>query len=123
MVFASKHPGALTAHFLAAIYTRLTKGRLTESKQLRDVSLTAWASSMTGLSEMRDLREVKNLATAMEYINAGELSMAMDVLTQRIAAIQAAKEKGGTWEAATKLELVPSAGTVLAPRGMRALGK
>ena len=78
---------------------------------------------MSGLSELRDVREVKNLAAAMEYINAGEVAMAMDVLTQRIASIQAAKDKGGSWEAASKLELVPAAGAVLAPRGMRSLGK
>eukprot|EP00435_Cladocopium_sp_Y103_P028744 s806_g7.t1 len=35
VAFASKHPGALTAHFLAGVFARLSKGTLNRSSQLR----------------------------------------------------------------------------------------
>eukprot|EP00434_Breviolum_minutum_P045769 symbB.v1.2.041102.t1/scaffold7825.1/size10313/1 len=58
MAYATKHPGALTAHFLASIYARLLKGRVERSSQLREASVVAWAAQHSGLSEVRDVREV-----------------------------------------------------------------
>ena len=78
---------------------------------------------MTGLTEVRDLREVQTIATAMDMINRRELSQAMDVLAQRVVSIQRAKQKGGTWEAAELLELMPGSGASMAPGGLLTLGK
>ena len=46
----------------------------------------------------------------MDCINGADLRAAMDVLSQRILAIQRAKTKGGTWEKAETIELVSGAG-------------
>ena len=62
------------------------------------------------------------LALAMDSINRREIARAMDVLTQRILAVQAAKgKKGGNWEKAEALELIPSSSSALLPGGMAAL--
>jgi len=123
VAFAMTHPGALSAHFLAAVYQRMTKGLLTESRQLRDVSCSTWASAHSGLQEMRDLREVQTLCLILDHINRNELERAMDALAQRIMAVQQAKKKDGKsqWEKAELIELLPPAGTSMVPAGMRAL--
>ena len=106
VAFASKHPGALTAHFLAGVYARLSKGTLSRSSQLREASVAAWAHQFTGLTEIRDLKEVLTLAEILDSVNRREIERAMDILCQRILAIQAAKMKGGSWEKAEAIELV-----------------
>jgi len=120
LAYATKHPGALSAHFLASIYARLSKGRMTKSSQLREANVVQWASQHSGLTEIRDVREVLTLAEAMDCINRREISRAMDVLAQRILAIQQAKRKGGSWEKAECIELIPS-GNALASSSMLAL--
>ncbi|CAK8990988.1 unnamed protein product, partial [Durusdinium trenchii] len=100
LAFASKHPGALTAHFLAGVYSRLSKGSLTRTGQLRDVSVTSWAHQFSGLTEVRDLKEVVTLAEILDSVNRKEISRALDIICQRIIAIQSAKQKGGSWEKA-----------------------
>eukprot|EP00972_Heterocapsa_arctica_P081069 11945764-Heterocapsa_arctica.AAC.1 len=49
----------------------------------------------------------------MDSINQNQLEIAMDILSQRVVAIQRAKAKGGTWEKAEAIELVigPTAGS------------
>eukprot|EP00435_Cladocopium_sp_Y103_P036094 s2046_g9.t1 len=106
VAFAARHPGALTAHFLASVYSRLSKGALTRSSQLREVSVTSWAQQFSGLTEVRDIKEVTTLAEILDAVNRKEISQALDVLCQRILAIQAAKQKGGSWEKAEAIELV-----------------
>ena len=103
-----KEPRALTAHFLASVYARLSKGVVDRSGQLRDVSVGAWAQQFTGLTELRDLKEVYTLAEVLDYVNRREVARALDVLCQRILAIQSAKAKNGSWEKAESLELVNS---------------
>ena len=98
LAYATKHPGALSAHFLASIYARLSKGRVTRSSQLRETNVSQWAAQHSGLSEIRDIREVLTIAEAMDCINRKEIARAMDVLAQRILAVQQAKKKGGSWE-------------------------
>lgn len=104
--FAAKHPGALTAHFLAGVYARLSKGTISRSSQLREASVCAWAHSHSGLTEPRDLKEVITLAEVLDHVNRREISRALDIIVQRIVAIQAARQKGGTWEKAENLELI-----------------
>ena len=58
--------------------------------------MTTWAQAHSGLTELRDQREVQTLALVMDLINAQDLATAMDVLAQRIIAIQQAKAKGGS---------------------------
>ena len=74
--FAARHPGALTAE------------------------------QFSGLTEVRDMKEVVTSAEILDAVNREEISQALDVLCQRILAIQAAKQKGGTWEKAEAIELV-----------------
>ena len=120
VAFAAKHPGALTAHFLAGVFTRLSKGTLAKSSQLRDVSVASWAHQFAGLSELRDMKEVLTLAEILDHVNRREIARALDVLVQRILAIQAAKMKGGSWEKAEGIELVNTNKT-LASSSMLAL--
>ena len=93
---------------------------MTKSSQLREANVVQWASQHSGLTEIRDVREVLTLAEAMDCINRREISRAMDVLAQRILAIQQAKRKGGSWEKAECIELIPS-GNALASSSMLAL--
>jgi len=48
--FAARHPGALTAHFLAGVYARLSKGTTSRTSQLREVSVASWAHQFSGLT-------------------------------------------------------------------------
>jgi len=118
LTFAAKHPGALSGFFLAGVYAKLSKGlMLTRSKQLRAASVAAWVDR-AGLTGVRDVREVLTLGYVMDCISKKELAQAMDILAQRILAIQSAKRKGGTWERAEMLELTPTSGAAMAPGGM-----
>ncbi len=119
VTYAAQHPGALSAFFLAGVLARLSKGLLRRTKQLREASVVQWASQCAGLTEVRDIREVLTLAQVMDHVNRDELAQAMDVLAQRVIAIQT-KRKGGSWEKAEALELIPS-GSALATRSMLAL--
>eukprot|EP00973_Karenia_brevis_P033286 4592617-Karenia_brevis.AAC.1 len=67
VAFAAKHPGALSGYFLAGVYSRLSKGMATKASDLNRVSVSQWASQHTGLTELRDLREVQNIALAMDH--------------------------------------------------------
>lgn len=82
--------------------------------------MVSWAAQHSGLTEVRDVREVLTLAEAMDAVNRKEIARAMDILAQRILAIQQAKRKGGSWEKAESIELIPS-GTSLASSSMLAL--
>ena len=118
--FAAKHPGALTANFLCAFYLRLPKGVVEDSKQMRQADVAQWVSQFSCLSETRNVRESLTLAQVMNHINRKQLAQAMDVMSQRLLAVQAAKvKKGGSWEKAAAIELVPS-GNSIAPANMLA---
>jgi len=116
--FASKHPGAFSGFFLAMIHQKVSQGQLSQTKQLARVPLTQWAAASTGLTELRDQREVQTLALAMELISRRELASVMDVLAMRIQAIQSAKAKNGSWEKASKAELIMQAGVPSAASGL-----
>ncbi|CAK9078898.1 Peptidylprolyl isomerase, partial [Durusdinium trenchii] len=120
VAFATKNPVALTAHFLAGVYQRLSKGQLSRSGQLRDVSVTAWAHQFAGLSEPRDIKEVVTLAEVLDAVNRRELAQALDIISQRILAIQQARQKGGSWEKSEQIELIDARKT-LASHSMLAL--
>ena len=86
--FAANNPGALSGYFLAPVFSRLCKGVFRQQGDLQTVSVSAWAAQHSGLTDIRDLREIQTLAYAMDSVNRGELAQAMDVLSQRILAIQ-----------------------------------
>ena len=106
LTFAAKHPGALSAYFLSMVHQKLLHGSVTKTSQLRKVNVSQWAAGSTGLTETRDLREVATLSYIMDMINVGDLETAMDVIAQRIMAIQKAKSAGSNWKKAEALELV-----------------
>ena len=80
-----------------------------------------WANAHAGLSEVRDQREVRTLCQAIDYINQDCIEMGLDVLVARIHAIQAAKQKGGSWDKAEKIELIPASASSIAPAGLAGL--
>ena len=58
----------------------------------------------------------------MDHISAKKLAAAMDIIAQRITAIQRAKQKGGSWEKAQLIELVqPPGGNTPLPSGLQRL--
>ena len=67
--FAAKHPGALTAHFLAGMSARLSKGTVNRTSQLRQASVAAWAQQRAGLTEPKNLKEVLTLAEVSDPFN------------------------------------------------------
>jgi len=114
--YAATHPGALSGYFLAQCFARLSKGTVSTQGDLNKVSVAQWASQHAGLSDIRDTREVATLASAMDAINRREVQQAMDILSQRILAIQLAKRKGGSWEKAEAVELIAgSSGLAASP--------
>ena len=119
--FAQKHPGALTGYFLSGVHARMSRGIIAESKQLRDAHVGAWAQKCGGMTEARDIREVATLAAIMDAVNQEDLPHAMDIMAQRILAIQFAKKRGSSWEKAEALELVPAEGQTLLAGGLAAL--
>ena len=112
--FAARHPGALSGYFLASVYGRLSKGVVRRQGDLQSVSVSQWAAAHSGLTDIRDLREAQTLSYVMDSVNRGELAQAMDVLAQRILALQLAKRKGGSWEKAETVELIPSSSALTA---------
>ena len=123
LAFASSHPGALAAGFLSEIHQRCGLGPIRQSSDLRKPSARAWAADKTGLSDIRDLREVATLATVVDHLNLDEAAEALDVIAQRIAAIQIAKTKGSTWERAQQSELIATGSHLVAPSGVIQLTK
>jgi hypothetical protein len=119
LIFASKHPGALTANFINGVRQKLMKGGITRTSQLKDVELTEYVTTgSAGLKEVRDKREAMTILQAMDHINRSEISQAMDILSMRIVALLEAKTSGGTWEKASKKELIPDEASTLAPAGL-----
>ena len=121
LAFARQHPGALTAHFLAQVLARVrgAAGRVTETKQLRDVSVMDWIQGgHSSLTELRDVREATTLASILDGVNREEIAAALDILTMRLHALMAAKSKGGSWDKASKFELIPTSGGDLLPAGL-----
>ena len=121
--YAARHPGALAASFLAEVHRRCGLGAVRQSKDLRKAPVKTWASDKTGLSDVRDLREVATLATIADHLNLDEVDKALDVVAQRVGAIQLAKMKGNSWEKAEKSELIPVGSHLVAPPGVQQLAQ
>ena len=93
------------------------------SKDLSDVDVSGWVQSGgTGLSEKRDLREALTLAQILDAVTKKDVARALDILVMRVQALQRAKAvKGGDWDKAAKLELIPEPGSELLPAGLLSL--
>ena len=77
-----------------------------------------WAQIHAPTTDKRDGKEIQTLCLAMDNINANQLAQAMDVLSQRVTAIQVAKSQGGSWEKAARLELTVPPGAAAASFGL-----
>ena len=94
---------------------------VTSTKQLRDVSLAEWIKE-SGVTDVRDTRELITLATVIDHVNRKDLARACDTLVMRVQAIVKAKGKGGSWDKAAKAELIPEVGHAeLGPAGLSGL--
>ena len=124
MSFVQKHPGAMTAHFLAMVRQKVKRaaGIVKNSSDLRDINLCSWMSAgSSSLSDVRDVREVTTLCHVMDAINRDDISTAMDTLALRIQSVIRAKSKGGSWEKSSKMELIPEQGVEMVPSGLTGL--
>ena len=122
LIFAAKHPGALTANFINALRQKLMKGGIVRTSQLRDIEMTEFVTTgAAGLKEVRDRREALTILQSMDFINQGEVEKAMDVLAMRVTALLEAKASGGTWDKAAKKELIPEESAGIAPAGLTGL--
>ena len=77
-----------------------------------------WAALHCPVTEKRDQKELATLCLAMDCINARRLSSAMDVLAQRVSAIQVAKSQGGSWGTAARSELELPSGSTTTSSGL-----
>ena len=119
VAFAASHPGALSGFFFSvSCYRRAHQGLMTKTRDLRHQSVVTWVANHSGLTETRDRREALTLAMAMDAINSKQLAYAMDVLSQRIQSIQAAKTKNGSWEKSQRIELAVEPGAIASSSGM-----
>ena len=122
LIFAAKHPGALTANFINALRQKLMRGGILRTSQLRDIEMTEFITTgAAGLKEVRDRREALTILQAMDLVNKREVAKAMDVLSMRITALLEAKSSGGSWDKASRKELIPEDGGSLAPSGLTGL--
>lgn len=122
LIFAAKHPGALTANFINALRQKLMRGGILRTSQLRDIEMTEFITTgAAGLKEARDRREALTILQAMDLVNKREVAKAMDVLSMRITALLEAKSSGGSWDKASRKELIPEDGGSLAPSGLTGL--
>ena len=116
--FAQKYPGSLTARFLSNCKAKLRGGRNTKTKHLKDVSGSSWVQArLVSLAEIGDQREAQTLASVSDLVNAGDMSRAMDIVVSRRLALLQAKEKRGSWQKASKMELIPAPGRDMGPTG------
>ena len=72
------------------------------------------------MKERRDQREAHTLAAIMDHINNDRVAQAMDVAAMRLA-LTRAKSQGGSWEEASRMELIGDSGEVLGPSGLSTL--
>ena len=73
------------------------------------------------MGTVRDQREALTVATMMDHLNRDRVAEAMDVGTMRLTALTRAKAAGGSWEKASKGELIGDKDEALGPAGLSAL--
>ena len=60
----------------------------------------------------------RSARTIMDHINHERLPEAMDVAAMRLTALTRAKGAGGSWEKASKMELIGDGNEALGPAGL-----
>ena len=122
LAFAHNRPEVLCAHVFNLIRSKMGRGSITQTKQLRRVELSLWvASGQSGLKELRHQREAQTLAAIMDHINNDRVAQAMYVAAMKLTALTTAKSTGGSWEKASRMELVGDSGEALGPSGLSTL--
>ena len=106
--FAQQYPGALGALFLMQVRCKLQAGEVSKSSDLYRTDPTLWATTLSGLKEARDLREVLLLSRVICELNKDRLPQAVDIIAQRIREVLAAKKTGGSWDKGSLLSLMAS---------------
>ena len=103
LAFAARYPGALAAHFLCQVRSKLLKREPGKMADLQ-VDLAQWTSS-AGLKELRDIREIQALSMILTELNHARIQKAADIIAMRIREVRAAKGTGGSWEKAASQTL------------------
>ena len=85
------------------------------------MDLSAWVQQHADLTETRDSREALTLAHILDAVQKKDVERALDVLVMRLQAIQRAKAKGGKWETASRMELIPESGGEVGPAGLASI--
>ena len=116
-----KHPGRLAENLIQV---------MTESVGERLESLTAHGPRAIGVAWLltvylnqhtakelgpRTLRELRTLVHTLDLLIQGKVAEAMDVISQRVKALERA-QVDGHWDAAQWLELIPTGAVQLVPR-------
>ena len=105
---AQEYPGALGALFLIQVKQKAMGSSPERVADLYDIDPGRWAATLSGLKEIRDLREVQCLSRLIAQINENKLPQAVDLAAQRIKEILLAKKAGSSWENAGLISLLPS---------------
>lgn len=122
--YAQRYPGRLASRMLQKMEKAVARGvvELNEDMSKRRTPVVAVNHMQTvlipGLGQkagIRSTRELKTLGTILDHLAAGKASMAADVVTQRIKALERATMEGH-WSAAQFLELLPPEGSSLLDR-------
>ena len=108
MKFSQQYPGALGAYFLFQVRQ---KSGMTSDLKMQDLAATdisSWAinPAMTGLSEVRDQKEVLFLSQVLCDLGNHRLGRVSDLVAQRIREIRAAKQSQSSWEKAAVVSLM-----------------
>ena len=69
------------------------------------------ARDLSGLNEIRDLREVQTLARVLTKLCHDRLGEAVDTIAMRVKSILLARSSKGSWDKAQHLEILPAAET------------
>ena len=108
---SQQYPGALGALFLMQVKTKMLGGSPDKVGDLYRIDPSRWATSLTGLTEIRDLREVQLLSKVVGKLNSGQVVDAVDLAAMRIKELLHAKVRsGGTWDTAALVSLMPADG-------------
>ena len=119
--FAAKRPGALAAHFLAQVRERLSKGEPRSGKELLETDAASWIP-VSGLKEVRDLREATVLCRILTELTHRRPEKAADIIAMRLREIRFAKTASSSWEKAEAVSLMPGTTPGTAPVPDLAMG-
>jgi len=121
---ASRSPGALALETVSKMHAFLLHGAGAVISPAQSETLPAVLSSYLNLAyfparrgevNLRTAREMRTLALIGDHLLCGRLLESMDVVCQRIKALEAF-EASGNWEAARWLELLPPQDVGVTPR-------